>query len=105
MKKVTEAQVDQFLASDEFKDSKIVAAFIIDKTPTETDNQVVAGVGNYAGKVAGELSSIEELDPTAGEAIQAAIRLAQKVASLTDNKWDDIVVGLAAKITGANKKK
>jgi len=45
-----------------------------------------------------------EQDPTSGEAIQAAIRLAQKIASLTETKWDDVIVGLAARITGANKK-
>jgi len=104
MAKITKEQIEAFLNSPEANDVVIVLAFAIDKTPTETDNNVVASAGDYAELLAEKLSTIEEQDPTSGEAIQAAIRLAQKIASLTETKWDDVIVGLAARITGANKK-
>ena len=104
MAKLTREQIEKYLESQEAKDVMTIAAFTIDQTPTETDNEVVSGISEYADLLAEKFEFISESDPTGKEALDAAIRLAQKIASLTKTKWDDIIVGLAAKITGANKK-
>jgi hypothetical protein len=101
--KLTKEQVEIYLNSSVADDLMIIAAFTIDKTETEIDNELVADIAEFGDLIAEKLKQVEELNPTGKEAVQAAIRIAQKIAEQTETKWDDIVVNLAAKITGANK--
>jgi hypothetical protein len=103
--KLTKEQFEAFLNGEIFTDLMTVAAFTIDKTPTEADNNFVASVGDYTELIAEKISQIEELNPDQGEALRAAIRNLQKVAAETEWKGDDLLVGFLARITGANKKK
>lgn len=102
--KLTKEQVQGYLNSDIANDVIVISAFAIDKTPTEKDNEVIADISEYGDLIADKLKEIEELNPTEKEAIQAALRIAQQIAEQTKANWDDIIIGLAAKITGANKK-
>jgi hypothetical protein len=102
--KLTKEQVEGYLNGDIANDIIIISAYAIDKTPTETDNEVIADIADYGDLIAEKLKEVEEITPTEKEAIQAALRIAQKIAEQTKTNWDDIIIGLAAKITGANKK-
>jgi hypothetical protein len=101
--KLTKEQIEQYLDSPAAQDVIIVAAYCLDQTKTDVDNQVVAQISDYADLFAEKLAKIEELNPDGKEAVNAALRLAQLIAAKTDTKWDDIIIGLASKITGANK--
>ena len=103
--KVTKQQVEEFFETQLAKDIMTVAAFGIDKTPTEKDNEVIANAGDYAELIGEKLSEVEALDPTEKETVDAGIRILQTIAAQTKTKWDDFIVGLAAKLTGANKEK
>jgi len=103
--KLTKEQIQDYLNGEVADDIIILAAYTIDTTKTETDNQIVAEIADYGDLIVEKIKTISEIDPTAKEALQAAIRLAQIIAGQTDVKWDDFVVNMAAKITGANKKK
>jgi len=101
--KLTKEQIEIYLESQEAQDVIIVAAYGIDQTKTEVDNQVIAQIADYGDLFAAKLAEIEAANPDGKEAIQAALRLAQKIAEKTETKWDDVIIGLASKITGANK--
>jgi CBS domain containing-hemolysin-like protein len=101
--KFTKEQIEGYLNSQEAQDVITVAAYGIDQTKTEVDNQVIAQVADYADLFAAKLAEIEAENPDGKEVINAALRLAQKIAEKTETKWDDIIINLAAKITGANK--
>jgi len=103
--KLTKEQIEEYLQTQIAKDVKTVLAFTIDKTKTEVDNQVVAGTAEYAELIGEELAEVELMEPTEKDALDAAIRILQVIAEQTKTKIDDIVVGLMAKLTGANKEK
>lgn len=102
--KITKEQVEAYLNGEIAEDVLIVSAFAIDKTPTEKDNEAVASIAEYGDLIAEKLAKVEAMNPTEKEAIQAALRIAQKIAEQTETKWDDLIIGMASKIAGANKK-
>jgi hypothetical protein len=102
--KLTPEEFKAILNSEIGQDLLIVGAFIIDKTKTEVDNNVVSSISDYNAIVSDYLGKMDELNPEAKEALQAVVRLGQKIAKETDWTWDDFVLNMAAKVTGANKK-
>ena len=101
--KLTKEQIEDYLQSQEAKDVVTLLAYTLDQTDTDVDNQVVAQVADYVDLFAEKLKEVEAENPTGKEAIQAALRLAKKIAEKTKTKWDDIIINLASKITGAGK--
>lgn len=89
---MTREQIEAFLQTEEAQQVKLLIAYAIDKTPTEKDNEVVAEAGEYADLIAEFLTSTEEADPSDKEAIAAAMKLAKKIASLTETPWDDRIL-------------
>ena len=101
--KLTKEQIEIYLETQVAKDIVTLAAYTIDQTKTDVDNQIVADIAEYGDLFAKKLKEVEAEDPTGKEAIQAALRVAQLISEKTETKWDDIIVNFAAKITGANK--
>lgn len=73
-------------------DLKIIAAFIVNKTKTEKDNEIVDNIDDVLEEIANVADEVANLEPTEAQAKQAAVDIAKKIASLTKTKWDDRVV-------------
>lgn len=82
-------RVQAALATEEAKNIKLLIAFLILKTKTEKDDEILDNIDEVADMIAAELSTINEFNPTDKDAKEAGIQLLKKIASLTKTKWDD----------------
>ena len=101
--KLTKEQIKEYLGTQVAADIETTLAFILDKTKTEVDNQVVADVADYADLLSEEAAKIEQMEPDGKEALQAAVRILKLVAEHTEWKLDDIIVVIIDKLVGASK--
>ena len=95
---MTKEQVELFLDSPEAEAVLILVAYAVEKTPTTQDNEVLEDLSDYTDLLAEKIRVIAESKPTDADAKKAALVILEKIASLTETKWDDIVVGIAKKV-------
>jgi hypothetical protein len=94
---MTKEQIEQFLDSPEATAALTLLAYGIEKTPTQTDDQVLAVIADYTDLIAKKIEEIAAQKPTDQDAKKAAIIILEKIASLTATKWDDFAVGILKK--------
>jgi len=92
---MTKEQVELFLDSPESLAVLTLMAYAVEKTKTETDDQVLVELADYSDLIAEKIQYIAGKQPTDKDAKEAAIVILEKIASVTETKWDDMVVGLA----------
>lgn len=95
---MTKEQVELFLNSPEAEAVLTLMAYAVEKTKTETDDQVLVGMADYSELIAEKIQFIAEKQPTDKDAKLAAVVILEKIASLTETKWDDLIVSIAKKL-------
>ena len=87
-------RVQAALATEEAKNIKLLIAFLILKTKTSKDDEILDNIDQVADMISAELSTINEFNPTEKEAKNAGIQLLKKIATLTKTPWDDRALNL-----------
>lgn len=95
---MTKEQVELFLASPEAEAVFVLAAFTIGKTPTTQDDELIDNIADYVEIFADKIKLIAASEPTEKDAKRAAVVILEKIASLTNTKYDDIIVAIAKKL-------
>lgn len=79
-------KLKEWLATDEATNIKTIVAYSIKKTPTLTDDEIIANSADVADVIAEELSDVSEMNPTNKEGIKAAVDLIKNFAENNNKK-------------------
>lgn len=95
---MTKEQIEQFLDSPEAASVFTLAAYAIAKTPSKVDDELVDNIADYSGIIVEKIKLISALEPTDKDAKKAAIVILEKIASMTETKYDDLIVSIAKRM-------
>lgn len=95
---MTKEQIELFLSSPEAEAVLTLAAYAVEKTPTTKDDEVLEDLSDYSDLIAEKIRAIAEQKPTDDDAKKAVLVILEKIASLTETKWDDLIVNIAKKL-------
>jgi hypothetical protein len=98
MKEELIQKVEAFLETQTAKDVKLLLAYIVLKSETTTDDEIVDNIDDVIEILSESLKEISEVTVTDKEALDAAIRIAKQIAKLTKTKLDDIAVSIVDKV-------